>query len=444
MKRAILALIAASMYAIPSFAQKPDSAAPDAARKESTERPILMQHFRPQDQRGINVFEPPKNDAVAYKGFTIDWGAAFVQRFQSLKHSNTAAEKKVNGVNQNGLMKMGAGFNNASANLYLNTQMAPGMRLALTMYLSSRHHNEAWVKDGYFLIDESPLKIAPLTAMMKYVTIKAGHFEINYGDAHFRRSDNGSAIYNPFVGNYILDAFTTEIGGEVYVRAKGFMVMQSVTGGEIKGNVLQPEKRSPAFISKIGFDRQITPLVRVRMTGSRYAVRKSASNTLYAGDRAGSPYLFVMENTQATSAANASSGLINPGFSYKVTAQQLNPFVKLGGLELFGVAEKARGRSFAETAEREWNQRAGDMVYRFLKNDALFIGGRLNTANGTLAGMQNKVSIRRSQVSAGWFITPNLLLKGEYVKSRYNNFPSSDIRSGGMFKGYVIEGAVSF
>ena len=55
---------------------------------------------------------------------------------------------------------------------------------------------------------------------MKYVTLRVGHFEINYGDAHFRRTDNGNAMYNPLVGNYILDAFTTEIGGEAYLRSE--------------------------------------------------------------------------------------------------------------------------------------------------------------------------------------------------------------------------------
>ena len=55
-----------------------------------------------------------------------------------------------------------------------------------------------------------------LKSIMKYTTLRVGHFEINYGDAHFRRSDNGNSMYNPFVGNYILDAFTTEIGAEAY------------------------------------------------------------------------------------------------------------------------------------------------------------------------------------------------------------------------------------
>jgi hypothetical protein len=52
-----------------------------------------------------------------------------------------------------------------------------------------------------------PIPLPPLETLMKYVALKVGHFEINYGDAHFRRTDNGNAMYNPFVGNLIMDAF---------------------------------------------------------------------------------------------------------------------------------------------------------------------------------------------------------------------------------------------
>ena len=63
-----------------------------------------------------------------------------------------------NTVNQNQLIDIGQGFNNANANLYLDAQLARGIRVALTMYLSSRHHHETWVKDGYLLIDGSPIE----------------------------------------------------------------------------------------------------------------------------------------------------------------------------------------------------------------------------------------------------------------------------------------------
>ena len=61
------------------------------------------------------------------------------------------------------------------------------------------------MKDGYIQIDASPIKVPALETVMKYTTLKVGHFEVNYGDAHFRRSDNGNGLYNPFVGNLLMD-----------------------------------------------------------------------------------------------------------------------------------------------------------------------------------------------------------------------------------------------
>jgi hypothetical protein len=346
-------------------------------------------------------------------------------------------------TNANQLMDIGAGFNNADANVYLNAQLARGIRVAMTSYLSSRHHNETWVKDGYLLIDDSPVKVAALENLMKYVTIRAGHFEINYGDAHFRRSDNGNAMFNPFVGNYLMDAFTTEIGGEVYVRANGLLAMGGITGGEVKGMVQNPQGRSFAYLGKLGFDKQLQAKTRVRLTGSIYTTKKSASNTLYSGDRAGSRYYDVLENSTSTESANAWSGNIRPGFANRVTALQLNPFVKVGGLELFGVAEQAKGRASTEAADRTWRQYAGDVVYRFL-GDQLYVGGRYNVAKGELAGVANDVSANRMQLGGGWFLTPNVLLKGEYVNQKYNDFPTTDIRNGGKFHGVMVEGVVAF
>ena len=159
----------------------------------STAPKIVIQNIRPTDMRGLNVYEPPKDDSTPYEGFKLSFGAAFTQQFQGLDHSNTADAKIVSGVNQNQLVRIGHGFNNAMANFYVNAQLAKGIRVALTEYLSTRHHNETWVKDGYFLIDGSPIDNALLNDIMKYVTLRIGHFEVNYGDAHYRRSDAGNA-----------------------------------------------------------------------------------------------------------------------------------------------------------------------------------------------------------------------------------------------------------
>ncbi|MBX6331262.1 MAG: hypothetical protein IRY91_05385 [Gemmatimonadaceae bacterium] len=405
---------------------------------------MVHQHLRPVDKRGLNMFEAPKNDTVKYTGFKLGWGASFTQQFQDLHHRNSAAPNVVNDVDQNQLIRIGAGFNNAVANLYLNAQMADGIRVAVTTYMSSRHHDETWVKDGYLLVDKLPFDNALLDRVMKVVTVKVGHFEVNYGDQHFRRSDNGNTIYNPFVGNLIMDAFTTEIGGEIYLRSNGWLAMGGVTGGEVHGQVTAPEKRAPSYLAKLGVDKQLSPDLRVRLTGSMYTTRKSASNTLYSGDRAGSRYYDVMENTQSSESSQAWSGALQPGFRSSVTAFVVNPFVKFHGLELFGNIETARGAAATETVKRTWDQYAGDVVYRFLPNEQLYVGARYNTASGKLAGIPNDVSVDRVQIAGGWFITSGILAKVEYVDQKYHDFPVTDIRHGGRFHGVMVEGAVSF
>jgi hypothetical protein len=441
--RATLTFGAVLTLAASAVAQDKPAPAPEASVITSG-RPITIQHFRPQDQRGINMFETLKDPGAEYKGFRLDFGAAFAAQFQALGHENAADPNVVNGVNANQLIEIGNGFNNSTANLYLHAQLAEGIRVQLSSYLSSRHHNETWVKDGFIQMDKSPLPIPIFENMMKYVTLKVGHFEINYGDAHFRRTDNGNAMYNPFVGNLIMDAFTTEVGGEVILRHKSLIGVASITGGEMRGTVITPRQRSASYIGKLGFDRQVRPDLRVRLTGSMYKTDNSASNTLYGGDRAGSRYYYVVENTAATESAQFTSGAINPAFRNKVTAFQINPFVKFGGLELFGVLERAEGRATSEAENREIRQYALDTIYRVGPNDELFVAARYNKVEGQLAGITGDVGANRWQLGAGMFLTPMIMAKMEYVTQEFTGYPTNHIRRGGKFSGFMFEGVVGF
>ena len=430
--------------AAPAEKTDEEKAAEEAKKSWVEGRPMTIQYLRAADKRGLNMFETTKVPGVEFKGFKLDFGAAFTSQVQNLSHRNAAAPNVVNGVNANQLADIGFGFNNSTANAVLHAQLAPGIRVQLTSYLSARHHNETWVKDGYIQIDQSPINWAPAKMLFEIATVKVGHMEINYGDAHFRRSDNGNALYNPFVGNYILDAFTTEIGGEVYLKLKNVIAMGSITAGELRGTVTAPDQRGPSVIGKLGFDRQLTPALRVRLTGSMYKTDKNLSNTLYSGDRAGSRYYWVLENTTATESANYTSGAINPGFRNKITAYQLNPFVKFRGLEVFGVLEQAQGRATTEAAERTFRQHAIDVVYRFYQDEKLFVGARYNKAGGDLVGIAEKAGAKRVQLAAGWFITPALLAKAEYVNQTYYGYPLTNIKNGGKFNGLMLEGVVGF
>jgi hypothetical protein len=413
------------------------SAPPPTAR--AIPRPVTLSHFRPHDARSLAMFEWPKAETAPYTGFNLEWGAAFTQQFQGLRHENAPFPVNPNVT----LIHIGSGFNNADANLYMDAQLARGIRVALTSYLSSRHHNETWVKDGYLLIDGSPWENPTLDNLMKYLTIRAGHFEINYGDQHFRRSDNGQTMFNPFVGNLIMDAFTTEIGGEVYARGHDMLGMVAVTGGEVRGTVLKPENRSPSVMGKLGFDKQMNKDLRVRLTGSVYTTHTSNSNTLYSGSRAGSRFYYVLENVNATETAQAWSGDLQPGFSHRVTAFVANPFVKFQGLELFGNVEQAKGRTAVETSDRTWNQLAGEGLYRFCHNQ-LYAGARYNQVKGRVQGFTSDVTIDRTEVSGGWFLTTNLETKGEYVNQEYKDYPLADVHHDGKFHGVMIEAIVSF
>src|SRR6476646_1802629 len=91
---------------------------PKKTQRTSLLPPIVLQHFRALDKRGLNVFETPKDEGVAFTGFKIDFGAAFTQQFQGLDHSNSANAKMVTGTdgkttNANQLVQIGHGFNNA-------------------------------------------------------------------------------------------------------------------------------------------------------------------------------------------------------------------------------------------------------------------------------------------------------------------------------------------
>ena len=477
-----------------------------------------LQYFRYYDQRGVNVFETSKNDTVAFEGMKVRIGANFTQGFQNLNHSNNAkailtatgqptlietapgsgsfvnlaTSAPVTGItehptvyggytnasgvlymNGNQLYDMAPGFPLAQANLNLDVQLTDGVRVSLVSYMSSHHHNEFWVKGGYFQIDKVGfLNSEFMDRLWKNLTLKVGHMEINYGDAHFRRNDAGNTIYNPFIENNLMDAFNTEIGGELYWQRSGVIAMVGITDGEIQGSVTKSKDRAPSIYGKLGYDKIYGERTRLRLTGSFYNTTSSISNTIYGGDRTGSNYQFVMEPYSATVTANAFSGRINPGFRDNVTAFMVNPFVKVAGLEFFGTLEFSQGNSQVENGEiqytnpsageftkldnRKFNQYQADLLYRFGKNEKFYVGAKYNMADGTLAlnqstsatninqGTRTDVTLTRTSVAAGWFITRNILLKGEYVNQVYKGYPAEHILSDGKFNGFVIQGVLGF
>jgi hypothetical protein len=404
---------------------------------------------RPNGQQGLTEFENPKGPLQPFDGVKVRIGGFFSQDLQMLKHENNATANVVGGIDLNAPRKIGNNFNTAQANLDFDVQLERGVHMHLTTYLSSRHHNEAWVKGGYIQFDALPfLPFDVVDKIMENVTIKVGHNDVNHGDVSYRRTDGGNGMYNPFVENYIMDAFSTEIGGEVQFKKAGFLGSVTVTNGEINGKVESADLIAPSYIVKVGYDSQLNEDLRVRLTGSMYTTKKSASNTLYGGDRTGSRYYMILANgAAATTAASAfTTGRFNPGFRSEVTSIIINPYVKFQGIEFFGNIEFANGAAATETETRAASQYAADLIYRFGGSEQFYVAGRYNTVASELlfGATKTDITINRMVGAAGWFVTPNILAKLEYVTQTYDGYPANNILSEGKFNGLMISANVGF
>ena len=391
-----------------------------------------LDNYRQPDKRGINVFESPKDTASTFDGLHVRIGGQSTLQFQGIDHENSGFVP---------LAEIGDNFNLATANLDIDVALYSGVRMHLRTYLSSRHHTETYVKGGYLQIDRLDfVSKGFMEDIMQFVTVKVGHMEINYGDTHFRRTDNAQSIHNPFVGNYLMDSFTTEVGGEVYFKKNGFLGMVGLTNGKLNQSVESPGKTSPSFVAKVGYDNNLSEDLRFRLTGSVYHTNQTASAYLYSGDRAGSRYYSVMEPVEGGSFR---SGRINPDLKNEMTSFMVNPFVKYKGLEFFGVFEQATGKKASETDTRSWNQYAAELIYRFGNDENLYVGGRYNYVDGEEVG-GNNVDVSRFQLGGGWFMTKNILAKVEYVNQEYNGFNPETIFDQGKFNGIMVEAAISF
>lgn len=390
-----------------------------------------LQYSRPTGKAGLNVFETSKSNDVEFDGVKVVVGGDFALQFQGLVQSNDDNTLLANNLANN--------FNLPTANLNIDVQLADGMRMHLRNYLSSRHHTETYVKGGYLQMDKLDfIQEDFLSDLMEILTIRVGMDQFNYGDTQFRRSDNAAAIYNPFVGNYIMDSFSTEPFMEFTVQSNGILGVVGVTNGRLNQSPTDGDN-GVVFFGKAGYDSQINEDLRVRVTGSLYhSGDKSTRDYLYHGDRAGGRYYAILDGSDF-------SGTYDPGFAYQ-TAFQVNPFIKFQGLEFFGVLESTSGRKTGQTVDGSFTQLGAELLYRLGAKEDFYIGGRYNSISGEVAeGTTGSVEISRINFGGGWFMTNNVLTKLEYVQSTYDGAGfNTTVFQGGEFNGFMIEAVISF
>ena len=385
-----------------------------------------LQYFTVPGKASLNQFEQPKTKMVEFEGLVVRVGGDFALQFQGLSQENSG----------DSLAELANNFTLPTANLNFDVQLAPGMRMHLRTYLSSRHHTEAYVKGGYLRLDQLDfIEEGFASELMEILTIRIGMDQFNYGDTHFRRSDNAAAIYNPFVGNYLMDSFSTEPFMEFTIQKNGIVAVLGATNGRLNQRPT-PGDDGLAIFGKLGYDSQINDDLRFRITGSFYnSTDKGTRDYLYGGDRAGGRYYNIDDGR------GDFSPRVNPGFPYQ-TAFQINPFVKFQGLEFFGVFEVA---SNGADAGGSFTQLGAEALYRLGAEENFFIGGRYNAVSGEFADNTPTYDVNRINLGAGWFLTDNVLTKLEYVMQTYGG----DLTTGGPlqdaeFKGVVLEAVIAF
>lgn len=398
-----------------------------------------LQYFRANDQSSNAVFETPKDNDVEFTGLKVRVGGDFALQFQGISQTNDG----------DSLQNLSNNFNLPTANLNLDVQLADGVRLHMRTYLSSRHHTEAYVKGGYLQMDKLDfIKPGFMSGIMEFTTLRFGMDEINYGDAHFRRSDNAHTINNPFVGNYIMDGFTTEPFAEVTVQKSGVIGVIGATNGRLNQSVTATDKGFVMY-GKLGYDSWINDDLRLRLTGSFYTSSdKGTRDYLYGGDRAGGRYYNLLGTASGTISSSDFSPRFNPSWAYQ-TAFMINPFVQFKGFEFFGTYEMTKNGLSADANDAasggQFTNVVAEALYRFGGTEQFYLGGRYNAVSGETTDIAATREMTRVNVGGGWYLTPNVLTKVEYVNQSFDGdaYTGTELQ-GASFNGLVIEATIGF
>ena len=379
------------------------------------------------------------------EGMKLFMGLHTVGRFQALDHEKVyvdGAEKA----------SIPVGFQTAWGSVDFLANYKDQIEVYFEIYLSSRPHPEkVYGHQGYILARGVPenLNAGPVASLFRAVDVKAGHFEIDYGDHRFRRSDNARVQHNALIGNYIIDPKTVEIGVEVATEPGRLNAMIGVGSG----STTEKFKKGTGFSVHGKLWADITESLRA--SGSFYRVDHSDNKpkfagswgNLYSGHRSGGSYSGILVGGNAP-------GQITPGAGQKVMATQFDVTWNLAAFEIYGhygwMEDADLNGSDTGTPEESWYYYTAESIYRFTPNlhgAIRYSGAKAKTFND----LSSDGRIDRIQVGGGFWLTKNIQLKAEYVHQWCNDFTDAEGKVGGMdawrdpvFKGVISEVSFAF
>jgi hypothetical protein len=421
--------------------------------------------FRPGYERAEGYMQPGRaeefNLRVGRAGpMDFYMGLDTVGRMQALDHSDAYNGTKLDDVSPDfqkahGNISFLAAFNDDREN------KDPYLEVYLNWLISSRHHGEMYGDQGYMLLSRLPDGPAPLRRLFDYVDVKAGEYELPFGDHIYRRTNNADVQQNALIGNSVADGRAVETGVTVMNDSP------SSEPGKINW-LLNVSSGDPTPSFESGNGLAVLPKVwanlseELRLSLSAYRVDQSGNpggypddtSNLYTGLRdTGGVYTGILGG------GNDSGQVLFSG-GQDVTAVQSDLTFTMGQFELYGNVgfyndEDTNGSDSGQPTE-EWLYGTIEGVYNF--TDRIYAAARYSNASadelvtsGGASSVDSAGRVDRIQIGGGYWITDTILAKLEYVHQDYSGFDSSERQVSGIdswrdpsFDGVIGEVSFSF
>ena len=348
------------------------------------------------------------------------------------------------------------GFQTPMGNLEFLATIPHKLDIYFDLYLASRpDEDKVYGDQGYIIFKQlpPPFEAGPLGGLFSYINVKAGAFDVDFGDQNYHRTNNGFAQRNPLVGNYLVDSNTEEIGVEVYSVKGPLYWLAGLTSGTTRGHFTLPSTYGsrPAVHGKIW----MYPLKDLRWSMSAYYVDLdgySTAHNLPPGAGEGHNQIFALIRSGGDYAGvfgggwDGDPGQITPLNGYDVEAYQTDLTWNHWPWELYSFV----GWTQDSTYHERWLYGSAEATYHL--NAALYLAGRFSYA---LAGEANGVNthgwVDRFEIGGGYWLTQDLLGKLEYVYEQYNDFNPAvgdvdavDAYRNPEFNGVVLEVSFGF
>lgn len=369
------------------------------------------------------------------EGFALFAGMTSAGRFQALQQKNVVTGGKTPA-------RLEPGFQTAWGSFEFLADFDQHLEVYFDVYLSTKAHpSQAQGHEGYMLMRglKGPLGEMPgLKQLLQVANIKAGQFDVDFGDHGYRRTDNARGQRNPFIGNTLLDPSTTEVGVEVFSKPTTLNWLVGAGSGSEQGSFERGRGFGMHAKTWINFDS-------LRLSGSAYYLdhdRESTSfSNLYRSSRSGGQYNGVFDN------GNAPGGIF-VGVGKTLTAYQADATWYKTNYEIYshvGVVNEQ-----APTGDERWLYSTLDGVLRLTPR--LYLDARYNVAFADqLRGNSTDGRVQRIQLGGGYWLFQPVLFKLEYVHQRLTGFAERDGVVSGVeawrrpsFQGVIAEFTFSY